>query len=55
MKGLWAYLKEHKLQDPENRQFFTPDKMLEPIFGKEKIKAFGMTKYLKGHLTDDSK
>ena len=55
VKGLWAYLKEHKLQDPENRQFFTPDKMLEPIFGKEKIKAFGMTKYLKGHLTDDSK
>lgn len=53
VRGLWAYMKEHKLQDPENRQFFTPDKMLEPIFGKEKIKAFWMVKYLKGHLTDD--
>ena len=52
MKAVWAYLKEHNLQDPENGQFFTPDKKLEPIFGKEKIKALGMTKYLKGHLTD---
>ena len=53
MKGLWAYLKKHKLQDPENGQFFTPDKKLEAIFGTEKIKAFGMTKYLKGHFIDE--
>ena len=52
MKGLWAYMKEHQLQDPENRQFFTPDKKLEAIFGKEKIKAFGMAKFLKAHLTN---
>lgn len=50
VKHLWAYLKEHKLQDPENKQWFTPDKAMEGIFGKEKIKAFGMTKYLKGHI-----
>merc|ERR1712112_607766 len=42
VKHLWAYLKE-------NKQWFTPDKAMEPIFGKEKIKALGMTKYLKGH------
>jgi SWIB/MDM2 domain len=38
-------------QDPENKQWFTPDKTMEPVFGKEKIKAFGMAKYLKDHLS----
>ena len=51
VKRLWAYIKEKKLQDPENKQFFKPDKKMEPIFGKEKIRAFGMAKYLKGHLS----
>ena len=50
VKRLWAYLKKENLQDPENKQFFTPDKLMEPVFGKEKIKAFGMAKYLKEHL-----
>merc|ERR1711970_406384 len=50
-KKLWAYIKEKKLQDPENKQFFKPDKKMEPIFGKEKIRAFGMAKHLNGHLT----
>ena len=51
VKRLWAYIKEKKLQDPENKQFFVPDKLMEPIFGKEKIRAFGMAKYLKTHLS----
>ena len=50
VKKLWAYIKENKLQDPENRQYFHPDEKMEPIFGKEKVRAFGMTKFLKGHL-----
>ena len=50
VKYLWAYLKEHNLQVSENKQRFTPDKAMESIFGKEKIKAFGMTKYLKGRM-----
>ena len=51
VKALWAMIKEKKLQCPDNKQFFTPDKAMEPIFGKEKIKAFGMSKYLKSHLS----
>ena len=39
------------VQDPENKQWFTPDKLMEPVFGGEKIKAFGMAKYLKEHLS----
>ena len=52
VKRLWAYLKEHNLQDPENKQWFTPDKTMAPVFGTEKIKAFGMSKYLKEHLSN---
>merc|ERR1712098_171904 len=51
VKRLWAYIKEKKLQDPDNKQFFKPDKAMEPIFGTENIRAFGMAKYLKTHLT----
>ena len=50
VKGLWAYIKDKELQDKENKQFFTPDAKMAKIFGKEKIKAFGMVKYLKGHF-----
>ena len=25
LKQLWAYLREHNLQDPEDKRFFTPD------------------------------
>merc|ERR1711942_127788 len=52
VKRVWAYLKEHKLQDPENKQYFTPDAKMKPIFGTEKVRAFGMAKFLKPHLTN---
>ena len=42
-------------QDPENKQWFTPDSVMEPVFGGERIKAFGMAKYLKEHLTNPNK
>jgi len=51
VKKLWAYIKEKKLQDSDNKQFFLPDKAMQPIFGTEKVRAFGMVKHLKGHLT----
>ena len=31
VKQLWAYLKKHNLQDPENKQFFTPDKKMAKV------------------------
>ena len=55
IKKLWAYLKEHNLQDPENKQWFTPDKLMQPVFGKEKIKCFSMATHLKTHLTNPNK
>merc|ERR1712110_433373 len=50
-KLLWAYLKQKNLQDPENRQYFTPDDKMAKIFGTDKIRGFGMAKYLTAHLT----
>ena len=52
MKLLWAYLKEKNLQDPENKQYFTPDKKMAKVFGEDKIKAFTMAKYLGPHLSN---
>ena len=52
MKLLWAYIKEKNLQDPENKQYFTPDKKMAKVFGEDKIKAFTMAKYLGPHLSN---
>merc|ERR1711872_763154 len=49
-KDLWAYLKKNNLQDQENKQFFTPDKKMAKIFGKDKLKAFTMSKFINAHL-----
>ena len=51
VKQLWAYLKKNNLQDPENKQFFTPDKKMAKIFGPDRIRAFSMSKFLSAHLT----
>ena len=51
IKLLWKYVKKHKLIDPKNKQFFEPDKTMEPVFGKGKMRAFGMAKFLGAHLS----
>merc|ERR1711962_1408737 len=52
VKRIWAYLKTNKPQAPDNKQYFTPDAKIEPIFGKDKVRAFGMAKFLKAHLSN---
>ncbi|XP_059088518.1 uncharacterized protein LOC131884687 [Tigriopus californicus] len=51
IKQLWAYIKKHNLQDPENKQFFKPDKKMAKVFGEEKIRAFSMAKFIGAHLS----
>ena len=51
IRDLWNYLKKNNLQDPENKQFFIPDRKLAKIFGNDKIRAFGMAKSLSAHLS----
>merc|ERR1712045_409333 len=51
IEQLWAYLKKNNLQDPANKQFFTPDKKMAKIFGTDRIRAFGMAKHISAHLS----
>ena len=48
---VWAYIKQHGLQDPKNRREILADAKLEPIFGKKKVTMFEMNKHLARHLT----
>merc|ERR1711956_71345 len=52
IKLLWAYLKKNNLQDPENKRYFTPDKKMAKVFGADRIRAFGMAKFLNAHLSN---
>merc|ERR1712117_290037 len=45
MKLVWNYIKEKQLQDPDNKQYFTPDKKMAKVFGANKMKGFGMAKF----------
>ena len=52
ISGLWAYLKENNLMDPESSfgvTDFTPDAKLAKIFGNDKIRSFSMAKFLSAH------
>ena len=40
IKQLWAYIKKNNLQDPENKQFFVPDKKMAKVISQHfKIKT----------------
>ena len=43
-------MRENQLQDPENKQNFIPDEKMEPIFGRDLVRGFGLAKYLKEHI-----
>jgi len=48
---VWAYIKQHELQNPENRREILADDKLEAVFGKKTVTMFEMNKYLAQHLT----
>ena len=52
IKALWAYIKKNNLQDPAQRQYFTPDAKMAKVFGKAKMKTIHMSKYLSSNLSD---
>ena len=51
IKNLWDYIKENNLQNPDSKTFFTPDRKMAKIFGKDSISTFSMAKYLANHLS----
>lgn len=49
VKMIWQYIKEHNLQNPNDRREILCDEKMEPIFGK-KMTMFSMNKLLTKHL-----
>ena len=49
-KKVWAHIKRHKLQNPENKREIIADDKLQPVFGKNKLGMFEMTKAINKHL-----
>jgi upstream activation factor subunit UAF30 len=50
VKKLWAYIKKNGLQDNKNRRNINADDKLKPIFGKNQVSMFEMTKLVSKHL-----
>jgi chromatin remodeling complex protein RSC6 len=50
-KALWDYIKQHGLQDAQNKQRINADDKLKPIFdGRDQVSMFEMTKLVSGHM-----
>jgi upstream activation factor subunit UAF30 len=49
-KKVWAHIKKHKLQNPQNKREIIADEKLQPIFGGKKLDMFQMTKAVNKHL-----
>ncbi len=50
-KKIWEYIKKHDLQDPANRRNINADDKLRPLFEKEQVSMFELTKIVSGHLS----
>ena len=51
-KKLWAYIKRKGLQDAKQRRMINADENLRPIFKKDQVSMFDMTKLVNKHLSD---
>jgi chromatin remodeling complex protein RSC6 len=52
VKKLWAYIKEHGLQDAANKRNINADAKLKKVFGgKDVVNMFEMTKLVSKHLS----
>lgn len=50
-KAIWAYVKDHDLQDDQDRRRINSDDKLRPVFGgQEQVSMFEMTRLVNQHL-----
>lgn len=49
-KRLWAYIKEHNLQNPANKRNILCDDKLAAVMGKREVTMFEMTALVGKHL-----
>ncbi|CAI5721070.1 unnamed protein product [Hyaloperonospora brassicae] len=50
VKALWAYIREHDLQDPNNKKSIILDDTLRAVFQRESFTMFSMNKFVKRHV-----
>jgi chromatin remodeling complex protein RSC6 len=50
VKKLWEYIKKHDLQNPKNKRNIMADDKLKPLFGKNEVTMFEMTKLVSAHM-----
>ena len=50
-KKVWDYIKANNLQDSKDRQWRRTDAKLRPIFGKDQVTMFEMTKLINQHVS----
>ena len=51
-KRLWAYIKQHQLQNPANKRNILCDDKLKAVMGKDEVTMFEMTALVGKHLKD---
>ena len=47
---IWEHIREHKLQNPENKREILADAKLKALFKKDKVTMFEMNKLLSPHM-----
>eukprot|EP00751_Fragilariopsis_kerguelensis_P016860 CAMPEP_0170836450 /NCGR_PEP_ID=MMETSP0734-20130129/2195_1 /TAXON_ID=186038 /ORGANISM="Fragilariopsis kerguelensis, Strain L26-C5" /LENGTH=321 /DNA_ID=CAMNT_0011203481 /DNA_START=45 /DNA_END=1010 /DNA_ORIENTATION=+ len=50
VKCLWVYIKEHELQNPNNKREIYLDSKMQELFGVERFTMFTMNKYIGAHV-----
>jgi upstream activation factor subunit UAF30 len=51
-KRVWAYIREHKLQDAQDRRRIRADDKLRAVFnGQDSVTMFELTKFVSRHVT----
>jgi len=50
IKKVWDYIKANNLQDAANRRNINADAKLRPVFGKDQVTMFELTKLVNAHL-----
>lgn len=50
-KKVWEYIKKHDLQDAANKRNINADAKLKPIFGKDQVTMFELTKLVSQQLS----
>ncbi len=50
VKKVWAYIREHNLQEPHDKRIIVTDDKLRAVFGKDRLNMMQMMGLLSPHL-----